>query len=224
MSARAVLPVTSGRRHVSRRAQNGTLILGGGFGGAHVARLLGTAGATIVDPEGAMLFTPLLPEVAAGAVEPRHALVPLRVMCPHAELVRGRAVALHETDRTVAVETELGVVEIGYKRLVIALGSTARMLPIPGLEEHAVTFKDLGDAIHLRNHVIRKLEAAEADPTNAFRTSPSSSSGQAMPAWRPSPRRGSSSRTPCDTSRNCDTLRNGGSSSRRDPRFSPRSP
>ena len=53
-----------------RAATDGTLILGGGFGGAHVARLLGVAGATIVDPEGAMLFTPLLPEVAAGAVEP----------------------------------------------------------------------------------------------------------------------------------------------------------
>ena len=61
------------------------------------------------------------------------------------------------------------MVEIGYERLVIALGSTARVLPIPGLAEHAITFKGLGDAIHLRNHVIRKLETAEADPTNAAR-------------------------------------------------------
>lgn len=169
MSASAVFPVTSAQRHVSRGAKNGTLILGGGFGGAHVARLLGTAGATIIDPEGAMLFTPLLPEAAAGAVEPRRALVPLRMMCPHAELVRGRAVALDEASRTVAVKTELGMVEIGYERLVIALGSTARMLPIPGLAEHAITFKGLGDAIHLRNHVIRKLEMAEVDPIYATR-------------------------------------------------------
>ena len=111
----------------------------------------------------------IFPEVAAGAVEPRHAVVPLRVMCPHAELVRGSAVALDETARTVTVETEVGMVDIGYERLVIALGSTARILPIPGLAERAITLKDLGDAIHLRNHVIRKLETAEADPTNAAR-------------------------------------------------------
>jgi NADH dehydrogenase len=169
MSAGAVLPATSAGSHESRVAKNGTLILGGGFGGAHVARLLGVEGATIVDPEGAMLFTPLLPEVAAGAVEPRHAVVPLRVMCPHAELVRGSAVAHDETARTVTVETAVGRVDIGYERLIIALGSTARILPIPGLAERAITLKDLGDAIHLRNHAIRKLETAEADPTNATR-------------------------------------------------------
>ena len=169
MAASTVSPATSARSLVSRVAKNGTLILGGGFGGAHVARLLGVAGATIVDPEGAMLFTPLLPEVAAGAVEARHAVVPLRVMCPHAELVRGSAVALDEAARTVTVHTGVGRVDIGYERLVIALGSTARILPIPGLAERAITLKDLGDAIHLRNHVIRKLETAEADPTNAAR-------------------------------------------------------
>lgn len=169
MAASTVSPATSARSLVTRVAKNGTLILGGGFGGAHVARLLGVAGATIVDPEGAMLFTPLLPEVAAGAVEARHAVVPLRVMCPHAELVRGSAVALDEAARTVTVHTEVGRVDIGYERLVIALGSTARILPIPGLAERAITLKDLGDAIHLRNDVIRKLETAEADPTNAAR-------------------------------------------------------
>ena len=70
------------------------LILGGGFGGAHVARLLREA--TIVSPESSMLYTPLLPEVAAGAVEPRHAFVPLRKMCPDAELLRGRVSALDQ--------------------------------------------------------------------------------------------------------------------------------
>lgn len=136
---------------------NGTLVLGGGFGGAHVARRLGAGGATVVNPESSMLFTPLLPEVAAGAIEPRHVFVPLRMTCPGAELVRGRAVGLDETRPTVTVASDVGVVEIGYRRLVIALGSMARMLPIPGLAEHAITFKTLADAIHLRNHVIRML-------------------------------------------------------------------
>ena len=150
------------RRATVRLARGGTLILGGGFGGAHVARLLGSA--TVVSPESSLLFTPLLPEVAAGAIEPRHAFVPLRMMCPRAELLRGRASALDQTARTVTVETETGSVVVAYRRLVIALGSTARMLPIPGLSTHALTFKDLADAIHLRNHVVRRLDLAEADP------------------------------------------------------------
>jgi NADH dehydrogenase len=150
-----------------RAAKGGTLVLGGGFGGAHVARRLREA--TIVSSESSMLYTPLLPEVAAGAVEPRHAFVPLREMCPDAELLRGRVAALDQRAKTVTVETEVGDVEVSYRRLVIALGSTARILPIPGLAEHAMTFKDLADAIRLRNHVIRQLDLAEADPPNAGR-------------------------------------------------------
>src|SRR6185369_5964360 len=119
------------------------LVLGGGFGGAYVARLLGGAGATIVSPESAMLYTPMLPEVAAGVIEPRHVAVPLRVMCPHAEVVRGRAVGLDEAARTVAVDTELGPLSLRYERLVVALGAVPRMLPIPGLAEHTLDFKTI---------------------------------------------------------------------------------
>jgi NADH dehydrogenase len=146
-----------------------TLILGGGFGGAYVARLLGKRGATIVSPDSAMLYTPVLPEVAAGAMAPRNAVVPLRMMCPHADLVRGRAVGLDEEARTVAVETELGPLELRYERLVLALGAVPRVPPIPGLAEHGLEFKRLGDAINLRNHVLRQLELAEADRANAER-------------------------------------------------------
>ena len=58
-----------------------------------MARLLGHPGATIVSPESSMLYTPLLPEVAAGAIEPRHAFVPLRMMCPHADQSHGTHLA-----------------------------------------------------------------------------------------------------------------------------------
>jgi NADH dehydrogenase len=152
-----------------RTARGGTLVLGGGFGGAYVARLLGKRGATIVSLDSSMLYTPLLPEVAAGAIEPRHVVVPLRMMCPEAEVLRGRAVGLDEAKKTVTVEGDLGPVELGYERLVVALGSIPRMLPIPGLAEHSIGFKSLADAIHLRNHVLRNLERAEADPENAER-------------------------------------------------------
>jgi NADH dehydrogenase len=152
-----------------REAKGGTLVLGGGFGGAYVARLLGKRGATVVSLDGSMLYTPLLPEVAAGAIEPRHVVVPLRMMCPEAEIVRGRAVGLDEATKRVSVETDVGPVELGYERLVVALGSIPRMLPIPGLAEHSIGFKSLGDAIYLRNHILRNLERAEADPANAER-------------------------------------------------------
>jgi NADH:ubiquinone reductase (H+-translocating) len=149
-----------------RAAKGGTLILGGGFGGAYVARLAAKDGATVVSPESSMLYTPLLPEVAAGTIEPRHVVVPLRLMCPHTDVVRGTAVALDEATRTVAVETELGPLELEYERLVVALGSIPRTLPIPGLIDHTLSFKNLGDAMYLRNHILRQVDLAEADEAN----------------------------------------------------------
>jgi len=154
---------------MDREARGGTLVLGGGFAGGYVARLLRKRGATIVSPENFMLYTPMLPEAASGTLEPRHVVVPLRMMCPYAELLLGRAVDLDAGRRRVQVETEDGLVTVAYSELVVALGAVARTLPIPGLAEHAVGFKSLADAIHLRNHVLRRLEAASAAVTVAHR-------------------------------------------------------
>ena len=150
-------------------ARGGTLILGGGFAGSYVARLLKKQGATIVSPENFMLFASMLPEAASGTLEPRHVVVPLRIMCPHADLVLGRAVAHDPERQRVQVETEEGQVNVGYRRLVVALGAVSRTLPIPGLRDFAFGFKDLADAIALRNHVLTRLEAAAAAPTDAHR-------------------------------------------------------
>ncbi len=145
-----------------RDARGGTLVLGGGFAGAYVAKFLGKRGATIVSAENFMLYTPILPEAASGTLEPRHVVVPVREMCRHAELLLGRATTLDTHSRTVSVTTQAGTLEVHYERLVIALGAVARTLPIPGLREHALGFKNLTDAIHLRNHVLAQLEAAVA--------------------------------------------------------------
>jgi len=145
-----------------REARGGTLVLGGGFGGAYVARYLGSRGATIVSLENFMLFSPMLPEAASGTIEPRHCVVPLRMMCPDAELLLGRATALDEAARTVTIETDAGTHDVGYENLVVAMGSVSRVLPIAGLAEHGLGFHDLADAIRLRNHVLRRLEAAAA--------------------------------------------------------------
>jgi NADH dehydrogenase len=116
-----------------------------------------------------MLYTPLLPEAASGTLEPRHVVVPLRVMCPHAELVLGRATSIDFERSRVRVETIEGVVNLTYHDVVIALGAISRTLPIPGLADHALGFKSLADAIYLRNHVLRRLEAADAAPDATHR-------------------------------------------------------
>jgi NADH dehydrogenase len=145
-----------------REARGGTLIIGGGFAGAYVARLVGRRGATILSPDNFMLYTPLLPEAASGTLEPRHVVVPLRRMCPHSELLLGTATALDDATRTVTAETLGGVFEISYERLVVAVGAVTKVLPVPGLAEHGLGFKDVADAIALRNRVLRQLESAAA--------------------------------------------------------------
>jgi NADH:ubiquinone reductase (H+-translocating) len=152
-----------------RQARGGTVVVGGGYAGSYVARCLGKRGATIVNPQNSMLFSALLPEAASGTLEPRHVVVPLRAMCPHAELVLGNARTLDFQRRRVQVESLEGLVNIGYEDLVLAVGSISRALPIPGLADHALGFKDLADAIQLRNHVLQRLEAADVAPNETHR-------------------------------------------------------
>jgi NADH dehydrogenase len=153
----------------TRDALGGTLVLGGGFAGSYVARRLGRRGATIVNPENFMLYTPLLPEAAAGSVEARHVTVPLRTMCPDAELLLGRAVTVDHARRRVHVVSEAGRFDVAYHQLVVALGAVTRMPAIPGLREHALGLKDLSEAIQLRDRVLRQIELADAAPWTAHR-------------------------------------------------------
>jgi NADH:ubiquinone reductase (H+-translocating) len=149
---------------VARASRGGVLVIGGGFAGSYVARLLGRRGATIVSRENFMLYTPMLPEAASGTLEPRHVVVPLRQMCRHAELLLGTVTTLDEERRVVSVDTaDAGSFEVSYEQLVLAPGAVTRTFPVRGLAEHALGFKDLADAIHLRNHVLRALEAADEE-------------------------------------------------------------
>jgi NADH:ubiquinone reductase (H+-translocating) len=142
------------------------LIIGGGFAGGYVARLLRGRQATIVSPENFMLYTPLLPEAASGTLEPRHAVVPLRAMCPHADMLLERAESLDLEARTATAAGRT----MRWNDLVVALGAVPRTLPIPGLAEHDLAFKSLADAIYLRNHVLQQLEAADGALDDAQRS------------------------------------------------------
>jgi NADH dehydrogenase len=115
-----------------------------------------------------MLYTPFLPEAAAGTLEPRHVVTPLREILDRTYLRLGTVSGHDPEARTVELRTRQGETEqLPYDQLLLALGSVSRVLPVPGLAEHAVGFKTLADAIWLRNHVVETLEAANAseDPT-----------------------------------------------------------
>lgn len=150
------------------------VILGAGFAGSYVARLLGRGrwegDVTLVDPHNFMLYTPLLPEAASGTVEPRHVVVPVRVMCPRARLILGRVESVDLAERAASVQLPEGErVTLEFDNLVVALGAVSRTAPIPGLLEHAVGFKSVAEAIYLRNHVLSQLELAATATDEAER-------------------------------------------------------
>ena len=145
------------------------VIAGGGFGGMSAARelerLLPTQSARLilVNDVNFMLYTPFLPEAAAGTLEPRHVVTPLRDILHRTNLRLGAVCGHDPAARTVQVRTHEGETdELRYDQLLLALGSVSRLLPVPGLDEHAIGFKSLADAIWLRNHVVETLEQANA--------------------------------------------------------------
>jgi NADH dehydrogenase len=146
------------------------LILGGGFGGLTAARRLehrlppNSAKVTLVNDVNFMLYTPLLPGAAGGTLEPRHVVVPLREELQHTHLYLGHVLGADPGRKVVSVRSVSGhEAELPYDQLIVALGSTSRTLPIPGLAEHAMGFKTLSEAIALRNRVLFRLEQAEVE-------------------------------------------------------------
>ncbi|HXV05498.1 MAG TPA: NAD(P)/FAD-dependent oxidoreductase [Solirubrobacterales bacterium] len=145
------------------------VIVGGGFGGAMAARELErlmprqSARLVLVNDVNFLLYTPFLPEAAAGTLEPRHVVTPLREILKRTYLRLGTVEAHDPVARTVELRSRDGETEqLPYDQLLLALGSVSRALPVPGLSEHAIGFKTLADAIWLRNHLIETLEAANA--------------------------------------------------------------
>jgi NADH dehydrogenase len=144
------------------------VIAGGGFGGYYAARTLErvlplhSARVTLVSDVNFLLFTPLLPGAAAGTLEPRHVVVPLREQLDRTDLWLGRVSGAAPERNVLVVDSLDGRRhELRYDQLIVALGSVSRTLPIPGLVEHAIGFKTLSEAIALRNRVLSLLEIAE---------------------------------------------------------------
>ena len=147
------------------------VIAGGGFGGLYAARRLESvlarhsATITLVTETNYLLYTPLLPGAAAGSLEPRHVVVPAREELGWTEVKLGSVTGGDARARELGVRTVDGRDEtLGYDHLILALGSVSRTLPVPGLAEHGLGFKDLPDAVELRNRALWNLEVAESLP------------------------------------------------------------
>jgi NADH dehydrogenase len=152
------------------------LILGGGYVGMYTALRLQSklgrneASVTVVDPQPHMTYQPFLPEAAAGAVEPRHVVAPLRQVLRRCHVITASVTEIrHAEGKATVVNPQSGAETLAYDVLVVALGSVARLLPIPGLAEQGISLKTVGEAIYLRNHVLAKLDAAENTHDPALR-------------------------------------------------------
>ncbi len=144
------------------------LVVGGGYVGLYTALRLSTklqkdeATVTVVDPRSYMTYQPFLPEAGAGSIQPRHTVVPLRQTLRDAEVITGWVTVVEHARKVATVQPLEGApYEVPYDILVMAVGSVARTLPIPGLAEWASGFKNVEEAIQLRNRVLECLDIAE---------------------------------------------------------------
>ncbi|ACV76812.1 NAD(P)/FAD-dependent oxidoreductase [Nakamurella multipartita] len=149
------------QRPVSGRS--GVVVIGSGFGGFFAARRLRRlrVDVTVLAATDSFLYTPLLPDVAVGTVDPRSVLIPLASTLRGVTIVRGQADRVDLNSQTVHYTDARGQqAELGYRRLLLAPGSVTKLLPIPGLSDHAIGLKTATEALYLREKVLAQLEAA----------------------------------------------------------------
>lgn len=151
------------------------LILGGGYVGLYTAltlmrRAKDAVDVTVIDRRPYMTYAPFLPEAAAGSIEPRHAVVPLRRELKGARVLQGKVETIDHASRSVTATTDLGeTLTLDYDHVVIALGAVSRTLPIPGLADFGLGFKYVEEAINLRNRVLGRIARAATTTDPALR-------------------------------------------------------
>jgi NADH:quinone reductase (non-electrogenic) len=146
------------------------VVVGGGFAGFHAARAVRKAlpedagiEVVLVNRTDYFLYLPLLPEVAAAVIDPRRVAVSLPAALPGVRIAQGDVTAVSVAERTIKYTDPEGEVrELGYDRLILTVGSVNKLLPIPGVAEHAHGFRGLAEALYLRDHVVRQVELAAA--------------------------------------------------------------
>ena len=155
------------------------VIVGGGFAGATVARELtgrlpDGVELTLVSEESYTTFNPMLPEAVGASIFPEQVVAPLREMLGTrhgSRFVMGRVTAVDVAAKTLHCETLGGERSLRYDDLVLAFGNRARLDFIPGLAEHALPLKTVGDALEIRNIVLRRLARIELESDRGLRLS-----------------------------------------------------
>ena len=160
----------------SSGAQRRIVIVGAGYAGYHCARHLErslpreAADIVIVSPADYMPYLSLLPEVGAGIVDPRHIAVSLSATLRRARHVPGYALGVDFANRSITVAGPDGQRrELSWHRLVLASGSVSRTLPLPGIVEQAKGFKNIAEALYLRDHILAQMELADTSDDPAQR-------------------------------------------------------
>ncbi|BCL21435.1 NADH dehydrogenase [Streptomyces tuirus] len=172
-------------RHGMVKERARILVVGGGYVGMYTALRLqrrlkreldrDEVEITVVTPDPYMTYQPFLPEAAAGAISPRHVVVPLRRVLDRCRILIGEVTAVDHAKRTATVTTlateeeGTGGQRLSYDQLVLAPGSVSRTLPVPGLADHGIGFKTVEEAIGLRNHVIEQMDIASSTRDPAIR-------------------------------------------------------
>jgi NADH:ubiquinone reductase (H+-translocating) len=154
------------------------VIIGGGFAGTAIALRLertfrrdDSVEITLVDAENYFTFTPLLPEVPSGSIQPKHIVFPLRALLKRTVVRQAEVKAIDLEHRTVTAAHcgACGNYTVPFDHLVLAFGSVPNYFGLPGVAEHALTIKSLGDATALHAHIIDKLEHADLQPDPTIR-------------------------------------------------------
>ncbi|QCB94412.1 NAD(P)/FAD-dependent oxidoreductase [Cellulomonas shaoxiangyii] len=145
------------------------IVLGGGTVGLYSARRLRKrmgkrdAAIVVVDPRPYMTYAPFLPEAAAGSIDPRNVVAPHRRALKGIDVLQGHVTHIEHANRRVEITPLEGdPYWVTYDHLVVGLGSVARTLPIPGLAEYGIGFKNVEEAIALRNHVLGRIDVASS--------------------------------------------------------------
>jgi NADH:quinone reductase (non-electrogenic) len=150
------------------------VIVGGGFAGTTLARALEhdpPAGyeVILISEESYTTFNPMLAEAVGAAVFPEHVVAPIRQIANRTRFIMGRVTALDPQRRTLACDTLAGQQDIAWEHCVLGFGNRARLDLLPGLAEHALPLKTVGDALHIRNVVLRRLAQIELETDEAVR-------------------------------------------------------
>lgn len=154
------------------------LILGGGFAGVYTAMTLEKllrrrrdVQIGLVSKENYLVFQPMLPEVISGSIGLLDTICPIRRLCPRTDLYTREVESVDLANRVVTTSSGFRPrpYHLEYDHLVVALGNVTSFAGMPGLAEHALPFKYLGDALVLRNHLIHAMEEADIEPDPELR-------------------------------------------------------